>query len=110
MVELERRGAAEDGNASLVALSLDVAHERNTRLDRLFGLDRIVQFIEDVENAKIERLRQAALYADRGETGVTVPADVIDREEALFCVASLANSWPRCCRSYPNCSSNYWTP
>jgi AbiV family abortive infection protein len=58
----------------------------NRRLDRLLGLDRIAQFLDDVEAGRIETLRQAALYADHDGDEPLLPEKLILREEALFYV------------------------
>lgn len=56
----------------------------NSRLDHLLGFERVKQFVDDVEAGRIERLRQAALYADHAGTKLLVPEDRISEEMALF--------------------------
>lgn len=56
----------------------------NSRLDHLLGFESIKQFIDDVEAGEIERLRQAALYADHDGTELLLPENRISEEAALF--------------------------
>ena len=54
----------------------------NSRLDRILGVDRVFQFLEEVRSGAVERLRQSALYADLGENGPVVPGDRFGEEKA----------------------------
>jgi AbiV family abortive infection protein len=56
----------------------------NARLDRILGIKRIKQLLEDVESGKLEKLRQACLYVGAIDGRVVTPAEVIDRETAKF--------------------------
>jgi len=45
----------------------------------------VVEFIEDCESGKLEKIRQMCLYADvnRGGT-ILIPAEIITKEQAAF--------------------------
>lgn len=59
----------------------------NARMDRLLGIDKVVEFIEDCESGQLEKLRQMCLYADINKEGaVLVPGERIAREQSLFYV------------------------
>jgi len=57
----------------------------NTRMDDILGVDKVVEFIEDCESGKLEKIRQMCLYADvnRGGT-ILIPAEIITKEQAAF--------------------------
>jgi hypothetical protein len=71
----------------------------NSRIDRRSASTESSRLLADVEAARIERLRQAAHYADRGGSGVVVPSDEIGREEALFVWRLPLSFKLRCCQS-----------
>lgn len=58
----------------------------NSRMDRIFGIDKIDSFISDCEEGRLEKLRQSCLYADTDKARQTVllPMAQISRENALF--------------------------
>jgi AbiV family abortive infection protein len=58
----------------------------NARLDRLLGLDRVAAFLDDVDDGRIEEIRQSALYADHDGTNPLIPEIRFTRDEALFYV------------------------
>lgn len=58
----------------------------NARLDRLLGLDHIVAFLDDVDDGRIEKIRQDSLYADHDGKAVRIPELRVTRDDALFYV------------------------
>jgi len=58
----------------------------NSRMDRIFGLERIDSFISDCEEGRLEKIRQSCLYAytDKDRHEVLLPIAQICREQALF--------------------------
>lgn len=58
----------------------------NSRMDRIFGREKVASFISDCEKGKVEKRRQSCLYADIDQGGYTVllPTERISREQALF--------------------------
>lgn len=56
----------------------------NARLDRILGMDRVVQFLDAVERGAIEPLRQACLYSDVQGPLLLLPEEHIDRSRAEF--------------------------
>jgi len=54
----------------------------NARLDRIFGLDTVLEFLDDVEAGRIEHLRQSALYVDVDDDGRRLPHELISKEQA----------------------------
>jgi AbiV family abortive infection protein len=59
----------------------------NSRLDRLLGLEAVVSFLDDVEEGKIEHLRQACLYSDTKEGQLYLPSEQIqDTQARLYLV------------------------
>jgi AbiV family abortive infection protein len=59
----------------------------NSRLDRIPGLNAVVKFLEDVEQGKVERLRQSCLYAEVVDGALHIPERATSKEQALFYVA-----------------------
>jgi AbiV family abortive infection protein len=57
----------------------------NSRLDRILGLDRVVEFLNNVEQRKVEPFRQSCYYADRDASGLVLP-ERITRKDAVFYV------------------------
>lgn len=60
----------------------------NSRMDRVFGMEKVNSFISDCEKGKLEKLRQSCLYTDIDESRqrVLLPMEQIAREQALFYV------------------------
>ena len=54
----------------------------NSRLDRLVGMDRVVNFIEQAESGDLERQRQDCLYYDIQNGRQHLPYDEVTRAEA----------------------------
>lgn len=54
----------------------------NSRLDHLLGFELIRQFVDGVEAGKIERLRQAAVYADHDGAELLLPENQLQRPVA----------------------------
>lgn len=59
----------------------------NARLDRLFGIELIIDFLSSAENHGLEQLKQDCLYLDRREGSLHSPQDAVDRETAVRYVA-----------------------
>jgi AbiV family abortive infection protein len=57
----------------------------NSRVDRVLGLNRVADFLTNVEQKKIEPFRQSCYYADRDASGITLPSRVT-RKDATFYV------------------------
>ena len=58
----------------------------NSRLDRVLGLARVIKFLDEVENGKIERLRQSCLYADHDGKKPIIPKEIVTGQQSLFYV------------------------
>lgn len=60
----------------------------NSRLDRKLGIEGVKKFLDDVENGKIEELRQSCLYADHDHDGrePIIPCERITKDTAIFYV------------------------
>lgn len=58
----------------------------NSRLDRILGLDNVIRFLDEVEQGKLETLRQNCVYADHDGQELILPKNKIGKEEALFYV------------------------
>lgn len=57
----------------------------NSRMDRILGMDNVNSFIEDCETGRLEIFRQACLYADISDSGITVvPESLITKEQSHF--------------------------
>lgn len=57
----------------------------NSRMDRILGTDKVNSFIEDCKAGKLEKLRQACLYADHSASGIMrTPASQITKEQSFF--------------------------
>jgi AbiV family abortive infection protein len=59
----------------------------NDRLDRLFGIEVIIDFLNSAENHDLEQLKQDCLYLDRKNGSLHSPQDAVDRETAARYVA-----------------------
>lgn len=57
----------------------------NANMDRIMGVDKVTEFIEDCESGKLEKIRQMCLYADvsRGGT-IIIPEAIVTKEQAAF--------------------------
>jgi AbiV family abortive infection protein len=57
----------------------------NTQMDRILGLDKVTEFIEDCESGKLEAIRQMCLYADISREGaIVIPETIVTKEQAAF--------------------------
>lgn len=58
----------------------------NSRMDNIFGMERVDFFISECEKGKLEKLRQSCLYSDIDQSGnkVLLPSKQITREQAIF--------------------------
>lgn len=56
----------------------------NSRLDRILGLPKVVDFLDRVERGEIEPLRQSCLYTDAEAGQLLLPSERIGRELAEF--------------------------
>jgi AbiV family abortive infection protein len=56
----------------------------NARLDRILGLERVIVFLDEVENNKIEDLRQHCLYIDHDGVRAVLPYESINADTAQF--------------------------
>ena len=56
----------------------------NSRLDRILGIDRVIEFLDAVDTGDIERLRQRCIYVEREDTGPYLPYEEIGPEQAKF--------------------------
>lgn len=59
----------------------------NSRIDRLFGIDFINEFLESAEHQELELLKQSCLYLDWKEDSLCSPQDASNRETAARWVA-----------------------
>ena len=56
----------------------------NSRLDRLLGIDNVNRFLSDVESHKVEKLRQACLYAELQERRLHLPYESVSGDSSRF--------------------------
>ena len=58
----------------------------NARLDRILGLEKVVEFLDRVERGEIEPLRQSCYYSDADSRQLLLPYERIRKEDAEFYV------------------------
>ena len=68
----------------LLAVGAGVLH--NGRLDRILGLEKVMEFLDRVEKGEIEPLRQSCLYSDVEGGHLFLPSELIGEKEAEFYV------------------------
>ncbi len=61
----------------------------NARLDRILGMDKVIEFFNDVENGEVERLRQSCIYVDYDGSNAILPIDQVTEDKAkLYLILS----------------------
>jgi len=73
----------------------------NARLDRILGVRRIKQLLQDAESGQLERLRQSCLYIDMQDGRTITPADVIGEDTAKFFVVLAGELWAEVLGHFP---------
>ncbi len=58
----------------------------SSRLDRILGIDTVINFLDDIESGKIEQLRQECVYVERDGKNLHLPYKSIGMEQARFYV------------------------
>jgi AbiV family abortive infection protein len=82
---LRRKGNPFYSHVQKLLLAAGAGALVNARLDRIVGMDKVISFLDLVEQNQIEPLRQSCLYSDR--TGdLWIPHEMIDRSKAEFYV------------------------
>jgi len=59
----------------------------NSRLDRIVGLDFVVEFLVQAEEGRLESLRQECLYLDRKDGSLLIPQNRVSKDESAKFVA-----------------------
>ena len=58
----------------------------NSRLDGVLGMERVVEFLDDVDAGNLRHIREGALYIAPGDEHPVIPARQFDRDTATFYV------------------------
>lgn len=58
-----------------------------SRLDRVLGIEFVMEFLDNAENGRIEGIRQDGLYLDRKETNLHSPLETFSKDFAAHYVA-----------------------
>jgi AbiV family abortive infection protein len=65
----------------------------NARLDRILGIARLKQCIDDAESGKLETLRQSCLYTDVVNGRMTTPDELVTQDTARFYCVLAGELW-----------------
>jgi AbiV family abortive infection protein len=82
IVGVGKRGAPLRSHPQKHVLAAGAGAVVNSRLDRIVGIDNVIDFIERAESGALERQRQDCLYYDVDDDGQHLPYKETTREEA----------------------------
>jgi AbiV family abortive infection protein len=79
-----RRGHPFYSHTQKLVLAAGAGALVNARLDRILGMDRVIDFLDRVERNELEQLRQSCLYTDAKKSALLIPAERIASSDATF--------------------------